>query len=83
MRKNPHVRICGGLGSQRPWSTRPRIRELRIAKGWTQERLAEAARLDRAYFASLVLGLRNPSFRTLIKLGRGLGVPLSRLCDID
>ena len=21
---NPHVRICGGWGRQRPWSTRPR-----------------------------------------------------------
>ena len=60
-----------------------RIRALRNAKGWTQERLAEAAHLDRAYFASLELGLRNPSFRTLIKLGRGLGVSLSVLCDID
>ena len=60
-----------------------RIRELREAKGWTQERVAEAANLDRAYYASLEIGLRNPSFRTLTKVARGLRVSLSVLCDID
>ena len=60
-----------------------RIRRLRVAKGWTQERLAEAARLDRAYVAGMEVGLRNPSLRNLAKVGKALGVPLRRLFGTD
>ncbi len=56
-----------------------RIRGLREAKGWTQERLAEAADLDRAYVAGIEVGLRNPSLRNLAKIATALGVSLKRL----
>ena len=56
-----------------------RIRRLREAKGWTQERLAEAADLDRAYVAGVEVGLRNPSLRNLAKIAKALGVTLRRL----
>jgi transcriptional regulator with XRE-family HTH domain len=56
-----------------------RIRTFRTSKGWTQERLAEVADLDRAYVAGMEVGLRNPSLRNLVKVARALGVPLADL----
>jgi transcriptional regulator with XRE-family HTH domain len=69
-RKDPLLR---GLG----W----RVRQLREAKGWTQEMLAGRAGLDRSYVAGIEAGLRNPSTRALAKLARALGVTLSELFD--
>jgi len=69
-RKDPLLR---GLG----W----RVRQLREAKGWTQEILAGRAGLDRSYVAGIEAGLRNPSTRALAKLARALGVTLSGLFD--
>lgn len=67
-RKDPLLR---GLG----W----RVRQLREAKGWTQESLAGRAGLDRSYVAGIEAGLRNPSTKALAKLARALGVTLSGL----
>jgi transcriptional regulator with XRE-family HTH domain len=69
-RKDPLLR---GLG----W----RVRQLREAKGWTQELLAGRAGLDRSYVAGIEAGLRNPSTRALAKLARALGITLSGLVD--
>jgi transcriptional regulator with XRE-family HTH domain len=55
------------------------IRKLREALEMTQEEVAEAAELDRAYFAGIEVGLRNPSLRPLIRIARALNVPLSKL----
>jgi len=49
-----------------------RIRELRLAKGWSQEEFAEKAYLDRSYVAGIERGLRNPSVRSLIKVAGAL-----------
>jgi transcriptional regulator with XRE-family HTH domain len=56
-----------------------RIRELRDAKGWSQERLAEAAYLDRSYLAGIERGLRNPSVRSLLKIANALKVQMRDL----
>lgn len=69
-RKDPLLR---GLG----W----RVRQLREAKGWTQEVLAGRAGLDRSYVAGIEAGLRNPSTKALTKLARALGVTLSMLFE--
>ena len=45
----------------------------------TQEQVAEKADLDRAYYAGIESGLRNPSLRPLIRIARALKVPLSEL----
>jgi transcriptional regulator with XRE-family HTH domain len=45
----------------------------------TQEEVAEAAEMDRAYYAGVEAGLRNPSFRQLLRIARALKVPLSDL----
>jgi transcriptional regulator with XRE-family HTH domain len=56
-----------------------RIRELRDAKGWSQERLAEAAYLDRSCLAGIERGLRNPSVRSLLKIANALKVQMRDL----
>ncbi len=53
------------------------MRQLREAKGWTQERLAERAGIDRSYIAGIEAGLRNPSAKALAKIAKGFGLNLS------
>jgi len=60
-----------------------RIRKLRDAKGWSQERLAEAAYLDRSYLAGIERGLRNPSVRSLLKVAGALKVRIGELFSED
>jgi transcriptional regulator with XRE-family HTH domain len=69
-RKDPLLR---GLG----W----RVRQLREAKGWTQEILAGRAGLDRSYVAGIEAGLRNPSTKALAKIARALRIRLSVLFE--
>lgn len=69
-RKDPLLR---GLG----W----RVRQLRGAKGWTQEILAGRAGLDRSYVAGIEAGLRNPSTKALAKIARALRIELSVLFE--
>ena len=38
-----------------------RVRALRTTKGWSQERLAAEAKLDRTYIGGIERGERNPS----------------------
>jgi transcriptional regulator with XRE-family HTH domain len=58
-----------------------RVRQLREAKGWTQETLAERANLDRSYIAGIEAGLRNPSMKAVAKIARGFGISLSNVLD--
>lgn len=48
------------------------IRELRLAKGWTQEELAERAGLHPTYVGGVERGQRNVGFDNLLKLARAL-----------
>jgi len=56
-----------------------RIRELRDEKGWSQEKLAEAACVDRSYIAGIERGLRNPTVRNLLKIASALKVKMADL----
>jgi transcriptional regulator with XRE-family HTH domain len=58
-----------------------RVKQLREAKGWTQEILAERSALDRSYIAGIEAGLRNPSIKAVAKVARGLGTTLSHFLD--
>lgn len=58
-----------------------RVRQLRDAKGWTQETLAERAAMDRSYIAGIEAGLRNPSVKAVGKIAKGFGVRLSELFE--
>ncbi|MFD0715675.1 helix-turn-helix domain-containing protein [Paenibacillus sp. GCM10027626] len=56
-----------------------RIRELRKAKGWTQEQLAEAAALHYSYIGGVERGDRNISLETLEKIIAAFQVPAIEL----
>jgi len=65
---SPVCRIIAGL-----------IRQHREARGWTPDRLAELTALSRQMINFVENCKRIPSLDTLARIGRALGVPLSRL----
>lgn len=54
-----------------------RIRELRAVAGKTQERVAADAGIHWTYVGQVERGERNPSFKNLLKIARGLDQPLA------
>jgi transcriptional regulator with XRE-family HTH domain len=56
-----------------------RVRELREAKGWTQEELGFRSGLHRNYVGGLERGERNVGIETVAKLAAALGVRPSEL----
>lgn len=69
MATNPD--ILGELGD--------RVRELRLAKDFSQEAFADLCGLDRTYISGIERGKRNVSLRNLKVIADSLGVTLSRL----
>jgi transcriptional regulator with XRE-family HTH domain len=58
-----------------------RLRELRLAGHFSQERLADQAGLDRSYVGSVERGERNISLENICKIGAALGVSPARLLE--
>ena len=58
------------------------VRETRARRGLSQEALGIASGIHRNYIGALERGEINPTFRTLIALGRGLDLPLSELVQL-
>ena len=56
-----------------------KVRELRLLKGISQEKLAELADLDRTYIPSIEGGKRNVSITVLEKLSKAFNISLSEL----
>jgi transcriptional regulator with XRE-family HTH domain len=56
-----------------------RIRELREQRGFSQEGFAEEIELDRAYYGGVERGERNVAALNLIRIARGLKVPVGEL----
>lgn len=50
------------------------VRRLRLARGLTQEQLAESCGYSQQYISGLEQGRRNPTVVTLFELGQALGV---------
>jgi transcriptional regulator with XRE-family HTH domain len=50
---------------------------LRDRKGWSQERLADEARIDRSYMSGIERGIRNVSVLNLAKVAKALGVSVA------
>lgn len=55
------------------------VRELRERKGWSQERLAGRAGLNRSFMGEVERAAAMPSLATAEKLAQALEVPLSTL----
>ena len=60
-----------------------RVHELRSARGWTQQQLADEAGLDRTYISGLERGKQNPSIGALLRLATALEAPLDRLVALE
>ena len=69
MKKNPDL-VRFGLN----------VRRLRLKKGLSQTALARRAGLSPNYIGTLERGIQNPSLKTLERLAKGLGCPMSETC---
>lgn len=58
-----------------------KIKQLRTKKGWSQEKLALDAGLDRTYLPSIEKGERNVSLEVIEKLALALNIKPSELID--
>jgi transcriptional regulator with XRE-family HTH domain len=58
-----------------------RVRELRIAKGLSQEELAELAALHRNYVGGIERGERNLGLLNLVQLAHALSVKPAKLLE--
>ncbi|HZV75155.1 MAG TPA: helix-turn-helix transcriptional regulator [Conexibacter sp.] len=68
IRRSPELRALGRAA-----------RYLRARRELSQERLGRRAGLHRNYVGAIERGEINPTFRVMLKLTRGLDVPLSKL----
>ncbi|MFA6446559.1 MAG: helix-turn-helix transcriptional regulator [Candidatus Paceibacterota bacterium] len=55
------------------------LRQLREAKGWTQEELADKAGMHFTYIGQIERGLRNPSLINLERLAKALKIDAGKL----
>lgn len=56
-----------------------RIRQLRIKKGFSQEKLAELSELNTSYIGQVERGEKNPSVDTVYSIATALGIDLAYL----
>lgn len=60
-----------------------RVRELRLAKGWSQERLAGETGLSKDAVSRIERGDRGPRLDTLERIAVAVGIPLPQLVDVE
>ena len=60
-----------------------RVRQLREAKGVSQEAFAHEIKMDRSYFGSIERGKRNVSLENICLIADGLGVSPAELMLFD
>lgn len=58
-----------------------RVKEVRLQRGLSQEKLAELAGLHRNYVGVIERGQQNISLLNIVKLARGLNVSPSKLVE--
>jgi transcriptional regulator with XRE-family HTH domain len=58
-----------------------RVRELRTAKGFSQEGFADACGLHRTYMGSVERGETNPTLGSLATIARALKITTSKLLE--
>ncbi|USU04124.1 helix-turn-helix domain-containing protein [Sphingomonadaceae bacterium OTU29LAMAA1] len=57
------------------------VRQLREAKGWSQEDYADRAGIHRTYVSDIERGRRNPTITVVERLAQPLGVTTGSLLD--
>jgi transcriptional regulator with XRE-family HTH domain len=57
------------------------VAKFRNERGFSQDKLAEVATLDRTYLSGIERGVRNPGIKVVIRLARGLSVGIDQLCE--
>jgi transcriptional regulator with XRE-family HTH domain len=57
------------------------VRELRLAKGWSQEAFADHVGIDRSYIGGIERGEHNLALVNLIKIASTLGIKAAQLLD--
>lgn len=77
MQYKPRARDAGGGNVSEQFGVV--VRQLREARGWSQERLAGRAELNRSYMGEIERAAAMPSLATAVKLAHALEVPLSQL----
>jgi len=70
----------GGLMKEKVLMGR-RIQELRKARGYSQEKIADKADISPTYLSRIECGKENPTLDMLIKLSRALGVEMWEMFD--
>lgn len=61
-----------------------RVKQIRLARGLTQEQFAERADLDPKFYQHAEAGRKpNPGMETLLKLAKGCELKLCELLDFD
>lgn len=58
-----------------------RVKELRLSKGYSQEKLAEISDLDRTYIPGIEAGKRNVSLIVLQKIANAFQITISELLN--
>lgn len=58
-----------------------RVKELRLAKGYSQEKLAEISDLDRTYIPGIEAGKRNVSLVVVEKIAKAFTISISELLN--
>ena len=61
------------------------LRQLRAAKGLSQEAFADSIRMHRAYYSAIERGEKNLTLSTLSRVSEGLGITMAgllRSCDL-
>jgi transcriptional regulator with XRE-family HTH domain len=59
------------------------LREFRLRKGYSQEKLAEIAKLHRNYIGMVERGERNITLLNIKKLARALDIEVSELLETN
>lgn len=58
-----------------------KVKNLRISKGYSQEKLAELSDLDRTYIPGIESGKRNVSIIVVAKIAKAFQISISELMD--